>query len=228
MKASMQNVVLLILILGSAGLASAIRPTIIMADARSPTILKSMVPNAFGEWELLLAQSTQIVDPQQKEMLDKLYSETLTRTYVNSNGYRIMLSIAYGKNQSNALQMHKPEVCYPAQGFTLMDTKRGTLDLLGRPAAATRLQTSLGQRHEPVTYWAVVGDQVTKDAVDRKVIEMQYASRREIPDGMLVRVSSIDTDTANAFAIQSRFATQMVQAIAPEYRSRFAGDPQVN
>lgn len=228
MKFSIQNMVLLILILGSAGLASAIRPNIIMADARSPTILKTMVPIAFGDWEQLLGESTQIVDPQQKEMLDKLYSETLTRTYINSAGYRIMLSIAYGKNQSNALQMHKPEVCYPAQGFMLMDTQRGTLDLLGRPAAATRLSTSLGQRHEPVTYWAVVGDHITKDAVDRKLTEMQYAVRREIPDGMLVRVSSIDTDTANAFAIQSRFATQMVQAIAPEYRNRFAGDPRVN
>ena len=228
MKWPIQNLVLLALILGSAGLASAIRPTIIMADTRSPTILKTMVPIAFGEWEQLLTESTQIVDPQQKEMLDKLYSETLMRTYINRAGYRIMLSIAYGKNQSNALQMHKPEVCYPAQGFMLMDTQRGTLDLLGRPSAATRLKTSLGQRHEPVTYWAVVGDHVTKDAVDRKLTEMQYAVRREIPDGMLVRLSSIDTDTANAFAIQSRFATQMVHAISPEYRSRFAGDPHVN
>jgi EpsI family protein len=39
--------------------------------------------------------------------------------YVNASGYRIMLSLAYGSDQRGALQAHKPEVRYPAQGFTL-------------------------------------------------------------------------------------------------------------
>ena len=47
-----------------------------------------------------------------------------------------MLSIAYGKNQSDALQLHKPEICYPAQGFTLLAKQNTPLDLLGKPIAA--------------------------------------------------------------------------------------------
>lgn len=49
----------------------------------------------------------QVVNPQTQELLDKLYSQILTRTYVNAKGYRIMLSLAYGSDQRGALQAHK-------------------------------------------------------------------------------------------------------------------------
>ena len=228
MPFTIKNIVLLALMLASAVMASVLRPTLSLADERPPISLKTMVPLFFGDWRELPNMSAQIVDPQQKELLEQIYSETLSRTYVNSNGYRIMLSIAYGKNQSDALQLHKPEVCYPAQGFQLTANQRGTLDLLGRPITAVRLQTHLGQRHEPLTYWTVVGDHVTKSGIDKKLTEMRYALDGKIPDGMLVRVSSIDLGPENAYALQSQFAKQMIDAIAPENRNRFAGDPQVN
>lgn len=223
-----KNAVLLALMLLSAGLAIALRPTIILADELPPINLKTMVPTAFGNWQEQLNVSAQIVDPQQKQMLEKIYSETLTRTYVNNEGYRIMLSIAYGKNQSGDLQLHKPEICYPAQGFAVKGKQPGELDLLGKPIPATRLEANLGQRFEPITYWTVVGDQVTSSMTDKRLTEMRYAMAGRIPDGMLVRISSIDKNTDNAYAIQNQFASEMIEAIAPEHRNRFAGDPQLN
>ena len=217
-----------LLMLLSAGMASALRPTISLADERPPISLKTMVPTAFGDWQEQLNMSASIVDPTQTALLDKIYSETLTRTYVNKAGYRVMLSIAYGKNQSDALQLHKPEVCYPAQGFTLLAKEVSTLDLVGQPITAVRLQTRMGQRIEPITYWTVVGDHITKGGIDKKLTEMRYAVSGRIPDGMLVRVSSIDPGTDNAYAIQGQFASQMVQAITPDIRNRFAGDPALN
>ena len=223
-----KNAVLLALMLLSAGLAIALRPTIILADELPPINLKTMVPTAFGNWQEQLNVSAQIVDPQQKQMLEKIYSEPLTRTYVNNEGYRIMLSIAYGKNQSGDLQLHKPEICYPAQGFAVKGKQPGELDLLGKPIPATRLEANLGQRFEPITYWTVVGDQVTSSMTDKRLTEMRYAMAGRIPDGMLVRISSIDKNTDNAYAIQNQFASEMIEAIAPEHRNRFAGDPQLN
>ena len=228
MTLSAKNTVLLALMLLSACLAIALRPTIILADELPPINLKTMVPTAFGNWQEQLNVSAQIVDPQQKQMLDKIYSETLSRTYVNSQGYRIMLSIAYGKNQSGDLQLHKPEVCYPAQGFSMLSKQPGKLDLLGKPIPATRLEANLGQRFEPITYWTVVGDQVTSSMTDKRLTEMRYAMAGRIPDGMLVRISSIDKNTDNAYAIQNQFASEMIEAIAPEHRNRFAGDPKFN
>ena len=125
MKLSAQKLLMLGLMVLSTGLAAALRPTILLADKLAPIQLKTMVPAAFGDWREQLLSSARIIDPQTQEKLDEIYSETLTRTYVNSKGYQIMLSIAYRMNQSAALQLHKPEICYPAQGFVLINKHAG-------------------------------------------------------------------------------------------------------
>ncbi len=223
MKVSIRNVVLLVLMLLSAGLAAALRPSISMADERPPINLKTMVPGAFGDWRQLERSGAYIIDPQTQQLLSTIYSETLTRTYVNSKGYQIMLSIAYGKNQSDALQLHKPEVCYPAQGFQLFDKHADRLNLADRAIPSTRLMTKLGQRQEPVTYWTVVGDHVTVGGIDKKLTEMRYAMADRIPDGMLIRVSSIDGNVDQAYLNQDQFSRDMLAAIAPADRERFSG-----
>jgi EpsI family protein len=218
-----RQLLLLMLMMASAAVAHTMRPTGSLADERTPIDLSSMVPTEFPGWREQLNLAVHIIDPEQQATIDRIYTQTLTRNYVDSSGYRIMLSIAYGKNQSDNLQLHKPEVCYPAQGFKLENLARGPLELTGQSITATRMETHLGQRFEPVTYWTVVGDHVTTSGIDKKVTEMRYGMRGSIPDGMLVRVSSIDRDTANAHRIQADFASAMVAAIAPEIRARFAG-----
>jgi hypothetical protein len=112
MKLTAKTIALLALMLLSAALSAALRPRISLADERPPIDLAAMVPKAFGDWREELNLAARVVNPQQRDLLDKIYSQTLSRTYVNAQGYRIMLSIAYGKNQSDALQLHKPEYCY--------------------------------------------------------------------------------------------------------------------
>lgn len=228
MQLSVKNMLLLALMLLSASLAASLRPTITLASERTPIDLQAMVPTTFGDWREERNVQMQIVDPQRQQTSDMIYSETLSRTYVNRQAYRIMLSIAYGANQSKALQLHTPELCYPAQGFTLLGKQPGRIAVLGRHIATTRLETNLGQRHEPLTYWTVVGDHNVTGGVDKKLTEMRYALNGRIPDGMLVRVSSIDTGTENAYVVQGQFAAQMVQAIAPGHRKHFAGDAKSN
>jgi EpsI family protein len=227
MKLTAKSIVLLALMLLSAALGAALRPRISLADERPPINLKTMVPMAFGEWQELLNASTQIIDPRQKQSLEKIYSEILTRTYVNRDGYRIMLSIAYGKNKSDSLQLHKTEICYPAQGFALLSQFKDRIqvsDKLEQSIPITRLTTSLGQRAEPVTYWTTVGDKVVQGQFNKKITEMRYAFSGHIPDGMLVRFSSIDTEPARAFAMQTQFAAEMIRAIDPASQRRFVGN----
>ena len=52
--------------------------------------LETAVPKQFGDWTKLPDEGGQVVNPQTQELLDKLYSQILTRTYVNKDGYRIM------------------------------------------------------------------------------------------------------------------------------------------
>lgn len=220
---TIRNFILLGLMVLSAGLAAALRPTISLADERPPISLENMVPKAFGDWQLRVNGSAQIIDPSTQQLLETIYSETLTRTYINRDGYQIMLSIAYGKNQSDALQLHKPEVCYPAQGFQLTNKQPGSLMAGDLVLPTTRLMTKLDRRQEPVTYWTVVGDRAITSGIDKKLTEMRYAWNNRVPDGMLVRVSSIDGDIENAYKFQDQFAREMLAAIAPQNRQRFSG-----
>src|SRR3954466_2343339 len=107
-----------LMVLASIGAVLA-RPTVKAADEEPPISLEQMIPKQFGDWREEPQRYVQVVNPQTQELLDKLYSQILSRVYVNSAGYRIMLSLAYGSNQRGTLQADKPEVCYPAQGFAI-------------------------------------------------------------------------------------------------------------
>ncbi len=136
--------------------------------------LETAVPKQFGEWVELPDRGGQVVNPQTRELLDKIYSQILTRTYVSKSGYQIMLSLAYGDDQRGGLQAHRPEVCYPAQGFKLGKVEDGALPTQYGTIEVRRLTTSLGARNEPVTYWLTVGDQVDP-------LEDRQAHRRDPP-----------------------------------------------
>ena len=221
----LRNFILLVLMLSTSGLTLALRPTQKISE-HGPTIeLETMIPRTFGEWREELNKSIQIVDPQQKEMIDKIYTQTLSRTYINTSGYRIMLSMAYGDDQRDGMQMHYPEVCYPAQGFVLKDRQDGTLATKNGSITVTRILANLGHRSEPVTYWTTIGDQVVQGRIQKKLVEMRYGLSGMIPDGMLVRLSSIDNEVDKAYTMQAQFANQMLETVTPEYRLKLDGNP---
>ena len=210
--------------LAASGLALALRPTDKIA-AHDPSLdLETIVPLEFGDWRAEKENRVAMVDPQQQEFIDQIYTQTLNRAYVNNKGYRIMLAIAYGDDQRDSMQMHYPEVCYPAQGFSLQGKEKGTLTTENGLIPVTRILTNLGQRNEPVTYWTTVGDQVFRGGIQKKLVEIGYGLNGQIPDGMLIRISSIDPEAPNAFQMQAQFADQMLGALTPKYRQKLNGN----
>jgi EpsI family protein len=147
----------------------------------------------------------------------------LSRTYVNSAGYTVMLSLAYGDDQRGGLASHKPEICYPAQGFTLLGLKEVQLVTPFGEIAGKRLSTSMGVRKEPVTYWFAVGDTSISNKVEQRLVEMKLSLTGQIPDGLLFRVSSIDADTDRAYAMQDQFIADLLKAVNIEDRKRLSG-----
>ena len=201
----------------------AVRPSAKAVDTGRGFSLEAIVPTTFGEWRELQQPSAQVVNPQTKELLDKLYSQILNRTYVNSDGYRIMLSLAYGDDQRGGLQAHRPEVCYPAQGFQVRDSEDGTLPTAYGSIDVRRLSTRLGQRYEPVTYWLTVGNQAIGNAIEKRLAQIRLGLTGQIPDGLLFRVSSIDDNPQRAFAVQQKFAADLVSAVPPLARKQLSG-----
>lgn len=199
-------------------------PTIRMAAQHGDVQLEQMLPKQFGAWRMDEYAVGGVVNPQQEAMLKQIYSQTLSRTYLNGRGQRVMLSIAYGQDQRDAMQLHYPEICYPSQGFQLKGKLVDKLSLPFGDIPVRRLETVLGsQRYEPVTYWTVVGDRATLGGVDKKLIEMSYGLKGVIVDGLLFRVSSIDRDTAQAYALQDQFVGDLLTSLSPAQRRRLAG-----
>ena len=208
----------------SSVLALALKPTRRVADQQPPVALEKMVPAAFADWRLdrNVAPVTVAADVQAR--LDVLYNQTLNRTYVDAQGRRVMLSIAYGGDQSgDGTQVHRPEFCYAAQGFQLMRNVAGDLGTRYGVLPVKRLLAVQGRRNEPITYWVTVGDRATVPGLGRKLNQLAYGLTGRVPDGMLVRVSSVDADTHNAYRLQERFINDLLGALPAQDRARIAG-----
>jgi EpsI family protein len=85
------------------------------------------------------------------------------------------------------------------------------------------MTTTLGNRDEPVTYWLTVGDQVIKNSFDKRLAEIRLGITGQIPDGLLFRVSSIDKDASRAFAMQQKFAADILGAVPVDIRRQLSG-----
>lgn len=220
----LRAIVVLVLAVATALLADAWVPTLRIADTRPKTPLAELMPAKFGEWVEDRSMPVVLPAPDVQANLDKVYNQVLARTYVNPQGYRIMLSVAYGGDQSDGMSVHRPEVCYPAQGFEVQRVWSDALKFDRRSIPVSRAVTRLGARNEPLTYWIINGDQVIGSrGFDGRIVQLQYTLRGKIPDGMLVRVSSIDANARRAFDIQDRFAREMVKALDPAFRIRIVG-----
>lgn len=220
---SLRGVVILVLMVAAAGLAAATKPRVHLSDLREKVNLESMVPRQFGDWRIDESVVPILPDPTAQALLDKLYNQTLARTYVNSSGSRIMLSIAYGGDQSDALQLHRPEVCYASQGFQVLKQNLGQLPTQYGVLPVKRLLARLGARVEPITYWVTVGDNTTYAGTKQKLTQLKYGLRGQVPDGMLIRVSSISNDEPRAYELQELFVRTMLGAMTATTRSRLAG-----
>jgi hypothetical protein len=73
-----------------------LKPTNLIADQKPTINLETMIPKQFSEWKIDESIIPLQADPERKALLNKLYNQTLSRTYINQRGDRVMLAIAYG------------------------------------------------------------------------------------------------------------------------------------
>jgi EpsI family protein len=222
---SFKHLVIALCMFAAAGMALALKPTTKIADAGPKVDLEVLIPKQFGDWKMDTTIVPLIADPEVQAKLDKIYNQTLSRTYVNSRNERIMLSIAYGGDQSDSMSVHKPEVCYPAQGFQILKNVSSTFSTGEGNIPVKRLVATQGQRIEPITYWTTIGDTVAVGGVKWKLQQMKYGLTGSIPDGLLFRISSIQADENAAYRAQDDFSRALLGALTPEGKERIIGHP---
>jgi EpsI family protein len=194
-----------------------------LADARRKIDLEASVPRHFGAWRVDPTVIPLPPSPDQDALMSRIYEQVLSRTYVNGRGERVMLSMTYGSRQTQQLRAHRQEVCYRAQGFNVSGVQRSSSRVLGAEVPLTRMVAQLGPRVEPVTYWFTMGDRVVLTYLDREAAQFKYLLSGYVPDGFLVRLSSLNRNADQAFSQHLAFAEELLREVDPELRARLIG-----
>lgn len=219
-----RSLVALTLMGASAWLAVAATPSVILADAREPVSLAAVVPESFGTWQMDKSAANLMVEPELQRSINAIYAQTISRIYVNDRGEHVMLSIAYGRDQTDSLQVHLPEGCYQGQGFAVNESAPGLMSTSFGTIPVQRMVAQRDRRNEAVTYWVVVGDRLATDEWERKKVKLSYALDRTIPDGILIRVSNISPDNRAGFELQQKFVDAMLAAAPARERRVLLGN----
>lgn len=207
----------------AAALAVVRKPSRRLADERPAVKLESVFPATFGGWQLAPAAGGVVRPADETGKIYGIYDQVLERVYIGPQGERVMLSVAYGTEQSVGLQVHRPEVCYPGGGFIVSRLERMNLTVGPRTLPATRLLATQPGRSEPITYWTVLGDKVENNSAAFRWTQITSGLKGDILDGMLVRISTIDMNIERAYEQQARFAAALMAGIDPASQARVFG-----
>ncbi len=218
-----RSLVIAALMLGAVGAAHVATPRIHLADQGPKLELEVAFPKQFGDWRIDTAMPVVLPAPDVQAVLNKIYNQVLSRTYINTKGERVMLSVAYGGDQSDGTRAHRPEVCYPAQGFQMLSNTAASYPIAGQQLPVRTLVAKLGGRVEPISYWVVVGEELALSGTEQKLAQLRYGVRGLIPDGLLMRVSTIGSDAPAAYRVHQHFLSDLHAAIPTAVKARVFG-----
>ena len=190
---------------------------------RNPARLEDVFPTRFSTWRIDETMRAFVRPADEQGRIYAVYDQVLERAYFDDAGERVMLSAAFGSEQSPALQVHRPEICYASSGFRVTGQRSEQLTFADRSLPVTRLHASVPGRSEAITYWTVLGSRVAPNGMAFRWLQLTSALRGEILDGMLVRISTIGRDPEAGYATHGRFARDRLYAIPAEHRERVFG-----
>jgi len=217
-------------LLATAAMAQVLTPRELMATTSPPPDLASIIPKQFGTWTLV--PSIVPITPGEPEgyvqpdtLSAKFYGQEVSRGYTDGNGNIVMLLVAYGPVQNQRLRAHRPEICYTAAGFRIIEKTSAEVSYQGAsvPLKMTRLVAERESRFEPISYWMRVGNDIATGAVDHQLLRLKYGLHGIIPDGALMRVSTIGLPRDASYQLQDRFIRDLLGAVPPQNKKFFTG-----
>lgn len=187
---------------------------------------EQVIPKNFADWtQVSEGNDTLIVDPEQQETLDDLYTQIVSRTYVQqSTGRRLMLSLAYGDNQTFSKQLHRPEACYSSQGFNIQALHAEQILANGHKIEVQRMTAKVTNRQEQVSYFIRIGDRVViGPPINLNLARMHMGLKGYIADGLLFRVSEISEDDKASHQLQDQFINDLLKSLSPRQQGMLLG-----
>jgi EpsI family protein len=216
-----------VLILASSSvLADRMKPHEMMSKSFASFDVASRIPKSFGRWTEE-PRASHVGANESDELAKEIYNQQVIRGYRDPQGRLVTLLVAYGANQSEKLQLHRPETCYVAAGFRITDTFNVNLKPTenSTPFPAHRLVAKRDSLSEPLTYWMRFGYDVSESLFERQALKLEYGLRGMIPDGVLVRVSTDNIGPRESFGLHDEFISDLMKAVDDETRTFLTGQP---
>lgn len=119
------------------------------------------------------------------------------RTYRDQQGHTVMLTLAWGQRQRQEVKVHRPDLCYVAQGYKVISlSNKQTTGFSGvsHPVLVHHMLAQNAQSYEAVAYWMRIGSNFSEGALETRMHIIEEGLKGRIPDGILVR-SSIRANT---------------------------------
>lgn len=185
------------------------------------TKLGPLIPLQIGAWRY--ATDNGVVVPSQDGPVDG-YDQVLTRVYDADGLPSIMLLMAYGSTQGGSLQLHRPETCYPGQGFKLS----GFAELTLRPAPGERVPArtftaTRDDRTERLVYWTRIAGSFPRSTAEEYSAIIGSVLGGVVPDGILVRMSTIGPNIIRSDQALAAFTAALIEN-SPAARQILVGD----
>lgn len=208
----------------TAAAAHELRPRSV--DAADAIKIGPLIPSTIGPWRFVGSDGMVIARPEEEEdgPADG-YDQLVTRVYAAQGLPTVMLLLAYGGAQGGGLQLHRPETCYPGQGFAL--SKHEDLDLrFGTQSPqvhARRFTATRDERIERLIYWTRIAAQFPRNTAEEYAAILRSALTGSVADGLLVRMSTIGPDIKGSDRALDRFAHELLAATPPAARRMLIG-----
>lgn len=198
-----------------------------LVEVENPTSLEEQVPRRFGDWKERPNPYVQVsLTTGNEPNLNQPYDQVVMRTYVNSRGQEVMLALAWGRKQRQEVKVHRPDLCYVAQGYQVKSLNPVTFaNIAGASGTVTgkRMVAMNNRGGEAVSYWIRIGSLYSEDAIDTRLHILKEGLSGRIPDGILVRASQPIRNTyeaENAWPVLEGFLAELSAAMAGVGQSR--------
>jgi EpsI family protein len=186
------------------------------------TRLQDVITAQVGPWSSRVNGS--LILPDDADQPHDFYDQVFSRSYVAQGLPVIMLVIAYGAAQSGMMKVHRPEVCYASAGFSIHDLRPADVPQGAAPAITG--QSFLAQRQdrvEQVLYWTRISDSFPRNLTAQRLVMLERGLHGVIPDGVLVRISTLGNSLASGHGAMEAFAQNLIVSASPLGKSILLG-----
>ncbi len=230
MSALNKNLILLMLMIVATILGVVLKPS--MDESLNSVNLEATIPKQFGDWVEVASPFVQVdlsTKRNGEKSTDTPYDDVLMRTYRNSQGKMVMLALAWGKNQRQEIKIHRPELCYVAQGYQVEQltptTFNGIKNTVAFPIYGKKMLAinSNSHRIDAVSYWIRIGNLYSKSAWNTRLHIIKEGLSGRTVDGILVRASTQLNTTdmnsnENSWNLLDKFLNDLLNHVDPNTR----------